>query len=68
MTFSVKNRNSVFSCTASYFLRYFLFSDVVRHILLKNIHVRGLELLNFVCMVVFNIETALQNAILAILE
>ena len=36
--------------------------------LLKNIPVHSLNLLNFVCIIVFNIETALENAKLVIIE
>ena len=45
-----------------------LFSDVVKHMLLKNIHTHSLNLLNFVCIVGFDAEIALENAKLAILE
>ena len=44
-----------------------LFSDVVKHMLLKSIHLHSLNLLNFVCIVGFNVKTALENAKLAIL-
>ena len=36
--------------------------------LLKNVHIHSLNLLNFVCIILFNIETALENAKLAIIE
>ena len=36
--------------------------------LLKNIHMYSLNLLNFVCVVVFDVETALNNAKLVTLE
>ena len=68
MSFSGKNRDSVFSCTTSDFLRYLLFSDVVRHTLLKTIHIHNLDLLNFVYIVVFDVKTASENAKLVILE
>ena len=45
-----------------------MFSDVVKHMLLKNIHVHSLNLLNFDYLVVFDIEAALENSKLAILE
>ena len=45
-----------------------LFSDVVKHMLLKNIPMYSLNLLNFVCIVGFDVEKALENAKLAILE
>ena len=35
---------------------------------LKNIHIRSLNLLNFVCIVVTDVETALENAKLKTLE
>ena len=45
-----------------------LFPDVVKHMLLKNIHIHSLNLLNFVCIVAFDVEAALENVKLAILE
>ena len=43
-------------------------SNVVNHMLLKNIHIHSLNFLNFVYISVFDVETALENAKLAILE
>ena len=45
-----------------------LFSDVVKHMLLKNIPMYSLNLLNFVCIVGFDVEKARENDKLAILE
>ena len=39
-----------------------------KHFLLKYIYIHGLNLLNFVGIVVFDVETSLENAKLAILE
>ena len=41
---------------------------MVKHKLLKNIHVHTLNLLNFVYIVVFDVEIAIENAKLVILE
>ena len=43
-----------------------MFPDDFKHTLLKNIHI--LILLNFVCIFVFDVETALKNTKLGILE
>ena len=70
VTFSIdaiffgKNWNSCFSCTSCNFLWYF-FSPVL---LLKNIHIHSSNLLYFVYIAVFNVETALENAILELPE
>ena len=75
--FSSKSWGSGFSSTSYNFLRCSVllikvrkscFLDVVKHKLLKNINVHSLNLLNFVCIVVFDVETAIQNAKLIILE
>ena len=68
--FSGKNDNPGFSFKSQFFFCIFvcwlrsekLFSDVVKQILLKNSHIHNLNLLNFVSVVVFDVETALQNA------
>ena len=38
------------------------FLNVVNHILLRNMHVHYSNLLNFVYIVMFNVETILENA------
>ena len=43
-------------------------TPMVKHIQSKNMQVHILSLLNFVYIFVFDVETALQNAKLAILE
>ena len=43
-----------------------MFSDVVKHLLLKNVHILSLSLLNFVYIVVFDAEAALEDVKLAI--
>ena len=45
-----------------------MFSDVVEQRLLKNIDIPSSNLFNFVQIVVFDVETALENANLVILE
>ena len=45
-----------------------LWSDVVRHMSLKNVRIHGLNLLNFVYVAVFDVEIAVENAKLAILQ
>ena len=45
-----------------------MFSDVVEQRLLKNIDIPSSNLFNFVQIVVFDVETALENAKLVILE
>ena len=75
--FSVKNWNSVFSCTSSNFLRYFLLLIKVRKIKVQmwsNIcywkipKLIVLRLLDFVFIVGFDVEAPLDNVKLAILE
>ena len=44
-----------------------LYLVVARHMLLKNIHIHSLNVLNCVYIVVFDVETAIDNAKLAIL-
>ena len=39
---------------------------MVKHILMKNVHIRSVHLLNFIYIVVFDVQTAPENATLAI--
>ena len=62
----------MFSCTSS-FHRYLLLlikvvSYLVKHMLMKNINIRSLNLLNFDYIVVFDVETAIETPILVVLE
>ena len=45
-----------------------MFSDIMKHFLLRSIHIHNLNLLNFVYVVVFDVKTALEKAILVVLE
>lgn len=58
--FSCKNQSSSFLCTFSNFVLYFfvlikkkMFSDVVKHMLLKNIHVYSLAILELIELQIF---------------
>ena len=73
--FCGKYQNFIF-CTSD-FLWYFsfdvsgqkkLFSNVIKHTLFKHIHIHGLDLLNFVYIFVFDVETALEDVKIAISE
>ena len=44
-----------------------MFSDIMKHFLLRSIHIHNLNLLNFVY-VVFDVKAALEKAILVVLE
>ena len=45
-----------------------MFSDIMKHFLLKSIHIHNLNLLNFVCVVVLDVKGALEKATLAVVE
>lgn len=62
----------MFSCTSS-FHRYLLLlikvvSYLVKHMLMKNINIHSVNLLNFDCIVVFDVEAAIETPILVVLE
>ena len=69
-------QNFDFLCTSLNFRQYFLLLIKVRNIyfqmwsnmLLKNMHIQSLNLLSFVYIIVFNVETALEVVNLAVLK
>lgn len=40
----------------------------MKHMLMKNINIHSVNLLNFDCIVVFDVETAIETPILVVLE